>query len=386
MRCCVGYRIKSERLKSSSTDTSGNKRQVDDEPEDKISQDIKILLLGIAEAGKSTLMKQLKICYGIDKKWADSELGVYKDAILKNLKEVALIITYKVENEFGIVLKPLSSSESGGDEDTLLRSLDNNFCSFFACQDDIKRFLKHVDILKKSPVANEEVIQMLPAFFKSKLIKQYVDKMRYKESYISYAYHFIKDIDRVCKKNYQLKNNDILQVRLKTTGLCECTINIDSTKMTLYDVGGQRSESKKWVRCFHNTTAVIFLVGLDFFHSKQYMDETIDMFTHIWRSKWLADVPTLLFFNKYDSFVEKLKHYQLKDTFAGYTGENDPESALGYIKQVFVDQSQLFAGNKINKRLYLQTCVATHQKVVQNLFENVKEIAVYSLLSKYGMV
>ena len=30
----------------------------------------------------------------------------------------------------------------------------------------------------------------------------------------------------------------------------------------LFDVGGQRSERKKWIHCFENVTSIIFLVAL----------------------------------------------------------------------------------------------------------------------------
>ena len=30
----------------------------------------------------------------------------------------------------------------------------------------------------------------------------------------------------------------------------------------MYDVGGQRSERKKWIHCFENVTSIIFLVAL----------------------------------------------------------------------------------------------------------------------------
>lgn len=30
----------------------------------------------------------------------------------------------------------------------------------------------------------------------------------------------------------------------------------------MFDVGGQRSERKKWIHCFENVTAVLFLVSL----------------------------------------------------------------------------------------------------------------------------
>ena len=37
---------------------------------------------------------------------------------------------------------------------------------------------------------------------------------------------------------------------------------IDGSTFEMYDVGGQRNERKKWIHCFDNVTAVIFVAAL----------------------------------------------------------------------------------------------------------------------------
>lgn len=34
------------------------------------------------------------------------------------------------------------------------------------------------------------------------------------------------------------------------------------TRPSMFDVGGQRSERKKWIHCFENVTSIIFCVAL----------------------------------------------------------------------------------------------------------------------------
>jgi len=34
------------------------------------------------------------------------------------------------------------------------------------------------------------------------------------------------------------------------------------TNISMFDVGGQRSERKKWIHCFENVTSIIFCVAL----------------------------------------------------------------------------------------------------------------------------
>lgn len=41
------------------------------------------------------------------------------------------------------------------------------------------------------------------------------------------------------------------------------TYLLNETKSgSMFDVGGQRSERKKWIHCFENVTSIIFCVGL----------------------------------------------------------------------------------------------------------------------------
>lgn len=41
-------------------------------------------------------------------------------------------------------------------------------------------------------------------------------------------------------------------------------------RYSLVDVGGQRSERRKWMHCFDDVKAVVFLVGLSGYHQVQY--------------------------------------------------------------------------------------------------------------------
>ena len=43
----------------------------------------------------------------------------------------------------------------------------------------------------------------------------------------------------------------------------------------MFDVGGQRSERKKWIHCFENVTALVFLVSLSEYDQMLYEDESV---------------------------------------------------------------------------------------------------------------
>lgn len=55
---------------------------------------------------------------------------------------------------------------------------------------------------------------------------------------------------------------DMLRARIKTTGIRELHFTIRDVEFTIVDVGGQRSERRKWIHCFDNVTSIIYLVRL----------------------------------------------------------------------------------------------------------------------------
>ena len=45
-------------------------------------------------------------------------------------------------------------------------------------------------------------------------------------------------------------------------------------RFTVVDVGGQRSERRKWIHCFDDVRAVMFLVGLSGYNQLLFEDQT----------------------------------------------------------------------------------------------------------------
>lgn len=75
-------------------------------------------------------------------------------------------------------------------------------------------------------------------------------------------YSYFDSLDRIFGHDYIPDDQDILRSRLKTTGITEAEFNLGSLTYRMFDVGGQRSERKKWIHCFENVTALLFLVAI----------------------------------------------------------------------------------------------------------------------------
>ena len=52
----------------------------------------------------------------------------------------------------------------------------------------------------------------------------------------------------------------------------------------LFDVGGQRSERKKWIHCFEDVTAIIFCVAMSEYDQVLHEDETTVCYKYYWSS------------------------------------------------------------------------------------------------------
>lgn len=87
----------------------------------------------------------------------------------------------------------------------------------------------------------------------------------------SVKYYFDK-LDEIKQTNYIPTKDDILYMRVRTSGIVTEQYDIDNTPFEMYDVGGQKNERRKWINCFDNVTAVIFVAALSEYDQTLYED------------------------------------------------------------------------------------------------------------------
>lgn len=78
---------------------------------------------------------------------------------------------------------------------------------------------------------------------------------------------FFIDLPRLWTPNYLPTDQDILRARLRTTGISETIFDVGGLIYRMFDVGGQRSERKKWIHVFDNVQAILFLVAISAYDS-----------------------------------------------------------------------------------------------------------------------
>ena len=158
---------------------------------------------------------------------------------------------------------------------------------------------------------------------------------------------YFDNIDRIAQPDYMPNDQDVLRSRVKTTGITETTFIIGDLTYRMFDVGGQRSERKKWIHCFENVTTILFLVAISEYDQLLFEDETVNrmqealtLFDSICNSRWFIKTSIILFLNKIDRFKEKLPVSPMKNYFPDYEGGDDYALACDYILNRFVSLNQ----------------------------------------------
>ena len=164
------------------------------------------------------------------------------------------------------------------------------------------------------------------------------------------------------------KTNDLTLNFL--TGIVETTLTRSGISITLIDVGGQRSERKKWLHCFDDVSAVVFVVAMseydeDLAEDKKInrMHESIKLFHTICSIKWFLNSPIVLFLNKKDVFDEKIVYSPLNKCFPEYTGGDNKKVASKYIWEQFCKE------RRASRQLYRHYTCAKDTKNIHVVFD-----------------
>jgi hypothetical protein len=69
-------------------------------------------------------------------------------------------------------------------------------------------------------------------------------------------------LPRLFAPGYVPTSDDIVNTRARTVGITETAFNLKEHELLMVDVGGQKSERRKWIHCFQDVTTILFLVSL----------------------------------------------------------------------------------------------------------------------------
>lgn len=329
-----------------------------------VEQDkIKLLLLGSGESGKSTIFKQMKIMYG--KGFSESERRSYLPKIGFNLIEGMLALCEAV---IDLKLTDLMAPES-----------KETFDSFLALNRDYIEF--------KAPTP--EMASMLDVLWKDPSIQKAWERRSEIQVNESLA-HFMARAHESASPDYVPTVEDVLLCRTRTTGITSEEYLIDDVTFCMYDVGGQRNERKKWIHCFDNVNAIIFVTALSDYdqalwedESQNRMVESITLFSSICNLDTFRETAMMLFLNKRDMFEDKIKKSAIngQPPFQDYKGKpNDYEDGVTYFREKFLGQNK----SPEKRDVFVHVTCATDTAVMRFVFNAAKEIILQENLKNNG--
>lgn len=335
----------------------------------KESQTVKILLLGrpnclgvsiqeltrcagAGESGKSTIIKQMRIIHSSG--FQDDERVQIKAVIFSNL-----VVAFRV------------LSEIMQDENIDFEQERNE-----AYSDYLENINSDVDA--NEAFRDKKVKDAMVSLWKDGGIQKAVAKGHEFALQDNLTFYF-QSINRMFEPDWLPNDQDMLHARLRTTGITETLFELRDLTFRMMDVGGQRSERKKWIHCFEGVQCLLFMASLSGYDqclvedvNANQMHEALMLFESLVNGEWFKDKPIILFLNKIDLFREKLPVSRLSEHFPDYNGKDGDEEAS---KQFFASKFRSINRNS-NREIYIHFTNATDTNLLKKTMQDVQDILI----------
>eukprot|EP00095_Tigriopus_kingsejongensis_P002104 maker-scaffold244_size240795-snap-gene-1.42 protein:Tk02104 transcript:maker-scaffold244_size240795-snap-gene-1.42-mRNA-1 annotation:"transducin alpha subunit" len=328
------------------------------------AREIRILLLGSGQSGKSTFLKQMRILHDHSFNTVAECLSfriVINSNLLESVKTIVLIMEQR-----GLTF---------ASEDT--QKLKDQFLEFYT-----QEYMTHlVHTTNNIPMHMASVLLGIwhdpdvQAFYNTKSDFQIVEN----------AHYFITSAKRICCLHYVPTKQDILQSRKQTKKIVEMTFWAKDCTFRMIDVGGQRSQRMKWISLFDNMDCILFFVALSGYNllleedgETNRMKEALRVFFFLTSSPFLQNVQMMLFLNKTDLFREKLKRWPLSVCFLDYNGSNEFGPAIDFV-------ASRFKAHCMKDELYTHYTCSTDTMHIQFVFRAVSDILLKQMIEHIGL-
>jgi len=326
------------------------------------AEEVKLLLLGPGESGKSTIFKQMKILQ-VGGGFTQEELQQYRYIVYGNcITQMRVLVT--ACDKLGLEYE----------------------------SDNKARSQRMLELQGGGDAWSAQVAEDIRALWNDAAIQKTYEHRDRDFQLNDSASYFFNNIDRFMKPDFIPNEQDVLRARVRSTGIDEAEFDFEDLQFRMLDVGGQRSERRKWIHCFDCVTAVLFCASLSEYDqtlreddSQNRMKESLLLFDEICNSPWFRDTTFILFLNKMDLFREKIQKIPLSTCFPEYKDPDASEKledcvnkAGEYIKQKFLSQ------NNSPHRIFTHMTCAISTENVQFVFKSVRQTLMDEVLGDLG--
>ncbi|KAI9139092.1 guanine nucleotide binding protein, alpha subunit [Paraphysoderma sedebokerense] len=243
--------------------------------------------------------------------------------------------------------------------------------------EEAKEFAKYISALdvEESEELDPKVTKAIETLWKDNAIKQTFER---KTEYwiLEASDYYFDNFARFMEDDFVPTEEDIVMARVMTVGITTTEVSVPPCQVTLVDVGGQRNERRKWIHCFDNVNAIIFVVNLAGYNmvlfedpTQNRMKECFNLFKQTVNNEVFANTPLYLLFNKKDLFEKKIRKEPITvcECFTDYKGTGEIKDALDYIDDLF--RSQITAGDP--KRLTVFHVAARYKRDIKTCWDDI---------------
>ncbi|XP_052839741.1 G protein alpha q subunit isoform X1 [Drosophila gunungcola] len=376
MECCLSEEAKEQKRINQEIEKQLRRDKRD------ARRELKLLLLGTGESGKSTFIKQMRIIHGSG--YSDEDKRGYIKLVFQN---IFMAMQSMIKAMDMLKISYGQGEHSVSEYIVYLWPNNDMFNHNMIRTQELADLVMSIDY-ETVTTFEDPYLNAIKTLWDDAGIQECYDRRREYQLTDS-AKYYLSDLARIEQADYLPTEQDILRARVPTTGILEYPFDLDGIVFRMVDVGGQRSERRKWIHCFENVTSIIFLVALSEYDqilfesdNENRMEESKALFRTIITYPWFQNSSVILFLNKKDLLEEKIMYSHLVDYFPEYDGpQRDAIAAREFILRMFVDLNP-----DSEKIIYSHFTCATDTENIRFVFAAVKDTILQSNLKEYNLV